>query len=308
MTDKGKVKRVVHRSAKTKDHQGKTVPYVVEFDESHPYFEFVDQDPYSHDHKEYERIFRMALPPSFETILFDASVGKTHQALATKDFEPCENRRLESYGAQWNVLEEKTEIVRRGVTERWRCASSFADAIVREFQNCENIEHPKDELERLEKSVQTLRYNLSQTPRRNWDDNQIEELYDLIIKMRRIAQIEPALRQRSFAKVHRKNFAAHTFAYQIQHLTHCQFGQAASDKFGKFSGRGLPFLTAKIVNRLFRLESAKERLDSNAVHQIYKRGSQRISKFNIDHQPQLSGLKEWADDESIEFLRELNSI
>ena len=266
-----------------------------EQEEKHPLAEYFNNEPHRHNHYEYAEIFQKCLPEEIHDKLFNAEIGSRLQALTVDDFKPCEDRRLLHYSARYDrYLDERIVYKVDFLRERWECASSFATSICEEFEICKSIQPMKEEIAALEKSVKMLSNALCDKPQIDYDKHDIEKSIALKTQKERLACLKIVRRDkgtvRTKAEGHRENY----FAYRIHHLTFCHFGDAPPGSRGKYSGRGLPFLTAKIVNRLFEVEK-DNKFTTKTVSQIYERGAERIAPFKEKYKLQIWGRESWTD-------------
>ncbi|MGR3492066.1 MAG: hypothetical protein ACU0DW_08405 [Shimia sp.] len=273
-----RIKRVQSRSgALMGDGKGGFVPYVAEFHEDHPYFEYVDQDPFHEDREQYAAFFREALPDSIKAKLFDPVAAETPYVMTADDFGPCEKRRLESWSWQPIGLGPEMELRRRDVADRWYCAPSFARELARIYEATKDVVPPKKELRSLEQRLRTMGESAS--------DKETKALI-----RERMRWLRKVLDERGAAVRHEAGFAYRVFAYQLLHLTFCKFGEAANGSRGHTSGRGLPRFTAKATNLLFGLSGSQAQVSSRAISQWYERGSNKVRAFNLANWEEIWGV------------------
>lgn len=263
--------------------------------ERHPLAEYFDSNPHEHNHQQYCEIFRRCLPDTLRGRLFDASTGSRLQALNEDDFKPCEDRRLLRFSSRYDRdAGEKIVYKVKYVDDRWSCASSFAEMVASTYAKYKDVRPIKEEIAALQKSTRALSSRLHTKNAIDYDESEVEQSRTLHLQLERLAHLNTVRDRKGTVRTKTGLYAEASFAYQVQQLTFFQFGDAPPGSRGKYSGRGLPYLTAKIVNRLFEI-APKCQFDAKDVSQIYERGSARVRAFNNAHWAQIWGRKSWSD-------------
>lgn len=274
-----RTKRIENKDVRTFDEEGFEVSSVMEADESHAYFQWFDDDPTISDYKSYAEIFEYALGSEYSRKLFQPKFGSAY-ALKPVDFKACEERRLCHYSTRTEDGSTAPIPYRVNVLfERWYCASTFAKLIIETYETYRDRQTPQEHISCLELQTRHLKEQLPQKPLKEFTEDEIQTQILFDEKIGELEWFKRVGEAKGFAVTKGRNYAARACAYQLNHLTFCQFGDATPTrqaKGGKNSGRGLPSLTAKIINLLFDL-SGKDRLRAKDVSQIYERGAPKLS-------------------------------